>query len=151
MYFHHGNGIQPIRRRAACRAGSEDPVTSGVQPDVNQQQEEFHGMKRRSTFAATAVAAVAALLISACSSSGSSSSSSPTPTSTTGAVAFNAAITSVVNPSSARGGTLIYDNSSTPDSLDPSNTHYARVPNLHRPFPLSRFTHKSPPRTRHEH
>ena len=25
--FHHGNGIQPIRRRAARRAGSEDPVT----------------------------------------------------------------------------------------------------------------------------
>ena len=108
-------------------------------------------MKRRSTFAATAVAAVAALLISACSSSGSSSSSSssgsPTPTSTTGAVAFNAAITSVVNPSSARGGTLIYDNSSTPDSFDPGNTYYAWVLNFDRLFAMSMFTYKSCPGT----
>ena len=79
-------------------------------------------MKRRSTYAATAACALAALVISACSSSGSSSGSSNTPT--TGAVAFNAGISSVVNPSTQKGGTLIYDNSSTPDSFDPGNTYY---------------------------
>ncbi len=103
-------------------------------------------MKRRSTFAATAVAAVAALVISACSSS-SSSSSTPSPTSTTGAVAFNAGINSVVNPASGKGGTLTYDNSSTPDSFDPGNTYYAWVLNFDRIFTMPMFTYKSCPGT----
>ena len=101
-------------------------------------------MKRRSIFAATAVGAVAALLISACSSSsGSSSGSSNTPT--TGAVAFNAGISSVVNSSTHKGGTLIYDNSSTPDSFDPGNTYYAWVLNFDRLFVMPMFTYKSCP------
>jgi peptide/nickel transport system substrate-binding protein len=97
-------------------------------------------MRRRSTIAATAVGAIAALVISACSSSGTS-----TPSSTTGATAFNAGITSVVNPSSAKGGTLIYDNSSTPDSFDPGNTYYAWVLNFDRLFAMPLFTYKSCP------
>jgi peptide/nickel transport system substrate-binding protein len=101
-------------------------------------------MKRRSIFAATAVGAVAALLISACSSSsGSSSGSSNTPT--TGAVAFNAGISGVVNSSTHKGGTLIYDNSSTPDSFDPGNTYYAWVLNFDRLFVMPMFTYKSCP------
>jgi peptide/nickel transport system substrate-binding protein len=100
-------------------------------------------MKRRSIIATTAVGAVAALLISACSSSGSSSGSSNTPT--TGAVAFNAGISSVVNPSTQKGGTLIYDNSSTPDSFDPGNTYYAWVLNFDRLFAMPMFTYKSCP------
>jgi peptide/nickel transport system substrate-binding protein len=99
-------------------------------------------MRRRRIFAATAVGAVAALLISACSSSGSSSGSSTT---TTGAVAFNAGITSVVNPSTHKGGTLIFDNSSTPDSFDPGNTYYAWVLNFDRLFAMPMFTYKSCP------
>ena len=103
-------------------------------------------MKRRKIFAATAVAATAALLISACSSSGGSSSSSgSTPNSTTGAVAFNAGINAVVNPSTHKGGTLIYDNSSTPDSFDPGNTYYAWVLNFDRLFAMPLFTYKSCP------
>jgi peptide/nickel transport system substrate-binding protein len=103
-------------------------------------------MKRRKIFAATAVAATAALLISACSSSGGSSSSSgSTPNSTTGAVAFNAGINAVVNPSTHKGGTLIYDNSSTPDSFDPGNTYYAWVLNFDRLFAMPMFTYKSCP------
>jgi ABC-type transport system substrate-binding protein len=100
-------------------------------------------MKRRSIIATTAVGAVAALLISACSSSGSSSGSSTTPT--TGAVAFNAGISNVVNPSTQKGGTLIYDNSSTPDSFDPGNTYYAWVLNFDRLFAMPMFTYKSCP------
>ena len=99
-------------------------------------------MKRRNTIAATAVGAIAALVISACSSSSSSSSG---PTSTTGAVAYNAGVTKVVNPSSAKGGTLIYDNSSTPDSFDPGNTYYAWVLNFDRLFAMPMFTYKSCP------
>jgi peptide/nickel transport system substrate-binding protein len=81
-------------------------------------------MKRRKIFAATAIGATAALLISACSSSGSSSSgSSSTPNSTTGTAAFNAGVSGVVAASTHKGGTLTFDNSSTPDSFDPGNTY----------------------------
>ena len=99
-------------------------------------------MKRRRIIAATAVGAAAALLVSACSGSGSSSGSSST---TTGAVAFNAGISGVVNPSTHKGGTLIFDNSSTPDSFDPGNTYYAWVLNFDRLFAMPMFTYKSCP------
>src|SRR5580693_6289592 len=101
-------------------------------------------MKRRGIIATTAVGAVAALLISACSSSGSSSSGSSNNT-TPGTVAFNAGITSVVNPSTHKGGTLTYDLSNTPDSFDPGNTYYAWVLNFDRLFAMPLFTYKSCP------
>jgi ABC-type transport system substrate-binding protein len=99
-------------------------------------------MKRR-IIATTAVGAVAALLISACSSSGSSSGSSNT--TTPGTVAFNAGITSVVNPSTQKGGTLTYDLSNTPDSTDPGNTYYAFMLNFDRLYAMPMFTYKSCP------
>jgi len=102
-------------------------------------------MRRRRIFAATAVAAAGALLISACSSSSGSSGSSGNNNTTPGAVAFNAGISGVVNPSSHKGGTLIYDNSSTPDSFDPGNTYYAWVLNFDRLFVMPMFTFKSFP------
>ena len=64
-----------------------------------------------------AVGAVAALITAACGGS-----SSTTPTATTH---FNQAVTSAVNPSTHKGGTIIYDNSSAPDSTDAGNTYYA--------------------------
>src|SRR5580658_2658471 len=103
-------------------------------------------MKRRSIFAATATAAAAALLISACSSSsGSSGSSSTTPTSTTGTAAFNAGITSVVNPSTHKGGTLTYEVRGTPDSFDPGNTYYAWVLDFDHLYTMPLFGYKSCP------
>jgi peptide/nickel transport system substrate-binding protein len=60
-------------------------------------------------------------------------------------VAFNAGISGVVNPSTHKGGTLIYDNSSTPDSFDPGNTYYAWVLNFDRLFAMPMFTYKSCP------
>jgi peptide/nickel transport system substrate-binding protein len=101
-------------------------------------------MKRRSTYAATAVGAIAALLISACSSSGSSGG---TPSNTTGASAFNAGVSSVVNPSSAKGGTLVMDSSSPPDSFDPGNTYYAWTLNLDHLWAMPMFTFKACPGT----
>ena len=101
-------------------------------------------MNRRRIFAATAAGAVAALLASACSSGGSSSSGS-TPPSTTGAASFNAGITGVVNSSTHKGGTITFDNSSTPDSFDPGNTYYAWVLNFDRLFAMPLFTYKSCP------
>lgn len=101
-------------------------------------------MKRRTTFAATAVAAAAALLISACSSSSSSSSGSSS-TSTTGAVAFNAGISSVVNPSTHKGGTLTYEVRGTPDSFDGGNTYYAWVLDFTHLYEQPLFGYKSCP------
>jgi peptide/nickel transport system substrate-binding protein len=98
-------------------------------------------MKRRSIIAATAVGAAAALLVSACSSSGGSSSGSSATTTGT----FNAGISGVVNPSTHKGGTLVFDNSSTPDSFDPGNTYYAWVLNFDRLFAMPMFTYKSCP------
>jgi len=98
-------------------------------------------MKRRSIIAATAVGAISALLISACSSSGSSSSGSTTPT--TGAVAFNAGISSVVHPSSTKGGTLTFDVRGTPDSFDPGNTYYAWVLDFDHLYTMPLFGYKS--------
>jgi peptide/nickel transport system substrate-binding protein len=95
--------------------------------------------------ATMAVSVVAALGIGACSSS--SSSSGGTSTSGTSSVAFNNGLTSVVNPSSTKGGTLIFDDSSTPDSFDPGNTYYAWVLNFDRLFAMPLFTYKSCPGT----
>jgi peptide/nickel transport system substrate-binding protein len=99
-------------------------------------------MKRRSIFTATAVGAAAALLISACSSSSSSSGSSTT---TTGAVAFNAGISSVVNPSTHKGGTLTYEVRGTPDSFDGGNTYYAWVLDFTHLYEQPLFGYKSCP------
>ena len=96
-------------------------------------------MKRRSTFAETAAGALAALVISACSSS-SSSSGGGNPTSSAGSAAFNAGVTSVVNPSTQKGGTLVLDSSSPPDSFDPGNTYYAWVQNLDHLWAMPLFT-----------
>jgi len=103
-------------------------------------------MKRRSIFAATAVGALAALVMSACSSNGSSSGSGNA-TSSAGAAAFNAGVTSVVNPSTQKGGTLVLDSSSPPDSLDPGNTYYAWVLNLDHLWAMPMYTFKACPGT----
>jgi peptide/nickel transport system substrate-binding protein len=102
-------------------------------------------MKRRRIFAATAVGAAAALVISACSSSGSSGTSSAT--STAGTAGFNAATTGVVNPSPAKGGTLTFDVSTTPDSFDPGNTYYAWTINFDNLYAMPLFSFKACPGT----
>jgi peptide/nickel transport system substrate-binding protein len=100
-------------------------------------------MKRRKIMATAAVTLAAALGMAACSSSGSSSGSG-TSSSGSGAT-FDAGSTSVVNPSSAKGGTLTMALSSTPDSLDPGNTYYAWVLDFDNLFTMPLFTYKSCP------
>src|SRR5260370_21401435 len=62
----------------------------------------------------------AALGVAACGSSGGGAK-----TSTSGAAGFNASINKVINPSGKKGGTIVFDNSSGPDSTDAGNTYYA--------------------------
>ena len=100
-------------------------------------------MTRRRTFGVAAFAAAAAIGLGACSSS--STSGTTTPTSSPGATGFNAAVSSVVNPSTAKGGTINFGNSSAPDSTDPGNTYYAYMWNFTRLYVMPLMTYKSCP------
>src|ERR1039457_6712664 len=93
-------------------------------------------MRRRKTIGLAAFGAVAALVLAACGSSSSSSSGSST---------YGAAITSVVNPSTHKGGTLTFGNSSTPDSTDPGNTYYDYMWDFTRLYTMPLMTYKSCP------
>jgi len=87
------------------------------------------------------------LAIAACSSSTSSSpgGKSSSGTGTSGAAGFNAGVTGVVNPSTKKGGTLTFANSSTPDSFDGGNEYYAWTLNFNRLYQTPLTTYKSCP------
>ena len=102
-------------------------------------------MRRRRTFGLAAFGAAAALALAACSSGGSSSSSSSSPTSSAGAAAYNAGVTSVVNPSTHKGGTLTFAWRSAPDSFDPGNSYYASVWDFARFYSTALMTFKNCP------
>lgn len=89
------------------------------------------------TFAAAGVAAV--LGIAACGSGGGGGGTQPK------APGYGAAINSVVHPSNHHGGTLIFDNSSVPDSTDPGNSYYAFQWNMLRLYTRTLVTYKSVP------
>jgi peptide/nickel transport system substrate-binding protein len=95
-------------------------------------------MSRRRTARLAALGVSAALALAACSSSGTSSTA-------TSPVAFNTGVNSVVNPSTAKGGTLIFDNSGAPDSTDGGNTYYAFNLNFTRLYATPLTTYKSCP------
>jgi len=94
-------------------------------------------MARRGVFGLAAVGAAGALALAACG--GGSTSSTPT------SAGFNKAVTSVVNPSTAKGGTLTFDNTSAPDSTDAGNTYYAFNLNFTRLYATPLTTYKSCP------
>lgn len=111
-------------------------------------------MKRRSTLAVSAGAvALAALTLAACTSGGTSGgagatggSGSPSSPAVGGAAAFNAGVTGVVNPSSAKtSGTLSFALSGTPDSLDPGNTYDDWTWNFSRLYATPLMTYQSAP------
>lgn len=94
-------------------------------------------MKRRGTFGLAAVGAVGALVLAACGGGSGNSGGS--------ASSFNAAVNSIVNPSNHRGGTITFDETSTPDSLDGGNTYYAWVLNFNRLYETPLTTYRSLP------
>jgi peptide/nickel transport system substrate-binding protein len=104
-------------------------------------------MRRRRTFGLAAFGAAAALTLAACSSGGSSSSSSGGGTGSAASPAYGAGITSVVNPSTHKGGTLTFDWRSAPDSFDPGNTYYASVWDFARYYSTALMTFKNCPGT----
>jgi peptide/nickel transport system substrate-binding protein len=99
-------------------------------------------MSQRKRAGLASVAAVAALAAAACSNTGTTGTSGST--GSTGS-AFNAGVTGVVNPSSHKGGTIVYDNSSAPDSTDAGNTYYAFNLNFTRLYATPLTTYQSCP------
>jgi peptide/nickel transport system substrate-binding protein len=90
-----------------------------------------------------AVGVSVALLVAACGGGGSGNNQEPgTQTSASG---FNAASTSVVNPSDKKGGTLKFANSGDWDTLDPGETYYAYSWNFARLYGRSLMMFKSAP------
>ena len=103
-------------------------------------------MRRRRLYGLAAFGAAAALTLAACSSGGSSSSSGGGNGSGAGAAAaFNAGVTSVVNPSTHKGGTLTFDWRAAPDSFDPGNTYYAADWDFARFYSTALMTYKNCP------
>lgn len=86
-------------------------------------------MKTSKTTAVVATAVVLMLGASACSGSDDDNGGGG---SSKGSGATDAALTSVVNKSDKKGGTVKIELSDEPDSLDPGNTYYGWVQNLSR-------------------
>src|SRR6478752_8056198 len=102
-------------------------------------------MRRRRLYGLAAFGAAAALTLTACSSSGSSSSGGGNGSGAGSAPAFNAGVTSVVNPSTHKGGMLTFDWRSAPDSFDPGNTYFAADWDFARFYSQALMTYKNCP------
>ncbi len=94
-------------------------------------------MERHSVIPLAAVGLAAALALSACSGGAPSPQQS--------SAGYDAALNAVVNPSAHQGGTIIFDNSTAPDSTDPGNTYYAYTWNTVRLYGRTLVTYKSVP------
>ncbi|MEU9092857.1 ABC transporter substrate-binding protein [Streptomyces sp. NPDC048428] len=95
-------------------------------------------MQNRKTAAAIAVAVAVSLGASACSGSDSDSGAK----SGGGNVKADAGLTGIVNATDKKGGTVTYEHTSGPDSLDPGNTYYGWVQNFARLYARSLVTFK---------
>ena len=89
-----------------------------------------------------AVGVSAALLVAACGGGGTGGQEPGTQASASG---FNAASTSVVSPSDAKGGTLKFANAGDWDTLDPGETYYAYAWNFARLYGRSLMMFQSAP------
>lgn len=98
-------------------------------------------MKRSRVTTLAAASVIGALALAACSSSSSAGGSAAT------TAGYDAANNAVVNPSTHKGGTLTFADSSTPDSTDPGNTYYAFMWNFSRLYTRELVTYKSAPGT----
>ncbi|MER5275634.1 ABC transporter substrate-binding protein [Streptomyces sp. NPDC002809] len=95
-------------------------------------------MQNRKTAVAIAVAVAVSLGASACSGSDSDSGGK----SGGGSAKADAGLTGIVNATDKKGGTVTYEHTSGPDSLDPGNTYYGWVQNFARLYARSLVTFK---------
>ena len=91
-----------------------------------------------------AVGVSAALVLAACGGGGGAGNNQQ-PGTQTSASGFNAASTSIVNPSDKKGGTLKFANEGDWDTLDPGETYYAYSWNFARLYGRSLMMFKSAP------
>ncbi|HEY6810923.1 MAG TPA: ABC transporter substrate-binding protein [Propionibacteriaceae bacterium] len=91
-----------------------------------------------------AVGVSAALVLAACGGGGGASNQQGSSNQSSQA-AFNAALTSVVNPSDKKGGTLKFANPGDWDTLDPGETYYGYAWNFARLYGRSLMMFKSAP------
>ena len=87
----------------------------------------------------------ATLVLAACGGGGGGAGSQQGSNSQGAQAAFNAASTSVVNPSDKKGGTLKFANEGDWDTLDPGETYYAYSWNFARLYGRSLMMFKSAP------
>src|SRR5215813_872034 len=99
-------------------------------------------MSRYTMAGLASVGAAAALALAAC---GGGSSTTTGGGGSSGATGYNAAVNNVVQPSAKKGGTIIFDNSSGPDSADAGNTYYAFNLNFSRLYATPLTTYKRCP------
>ncbi|MEV5602458.1 ABC transporter substrate-binding protein [Streptomyces sp. NPDC052299] len=96
-------------------------------------------MQNRKTAALIAVAIAVSLGATACSKDSDGGSGKGGGGSSAKA---DAGLTSIVNASDKKGGTVTYEHTSGPDSLDPGNTYYGWVQNFSRLYARSLVTFK---------
>jgi len=94
-------------------------------------------MQNRKTAALVAVAIAVSLGATACSKDSDGGSGKGA-----GNAKADAGLTSIVNASDKKGGTVTYEHTSGPDSLDPGNTYYGWVQNFSRLYARSLVTFK---------
>jgi peptide/nickel transport system substrate-binding protein len=99
-------------------------------------------MNRKKKFRLAAAGAAAAFGLAACGGNGGGGGGQTPAASTAG---YNAGLNAVVRPASSTGGTVVFDNSSVPDSTDPGNTYYANMWNVIRLYGRALVTYKSVP------
>ncbi|MGC4945102.1 ABC transporter substrate-binding protein [Streptomyces sp. DT224] len=97
-------------------------------------------MQNRKTAALVAVAIAVSLAATACSKD--SDGGGGKGGGGGGNAKADAGLTSIVNPSTKKGGTVTYEHTSGPDSLDPGNTYYGWVQNFARLYARSLVTFK---------
>jgi peptide/nickel transport system substrate-binding protein len=112
------------------------------QPGELIDLEAFLGMNSRKATAALALATALALGASACNSDSKSDDGKKGGSSSSGAAVKDAGLTSIVNPSSDKGGTVRLEAGGTPDSLDPGNTYYGWVQDFSRLYARTLLTFK---------
>jgi len=88
-------------------------------------------MRNKKIVATSALVAAVGLTAAACSSSGSSGSGGSNGGTS---AAYNAALTGVVNASTSQGNSVVYNESSSMDSIDPGNTYEAMAWDLVRTY-----------------
>ncbi|GAA1200587.1 ABC transporter substrate-binding protein [Streptomyces hebeiensis] len=97
-------------------------------------------MNNRKTASAIAVTLALALGATACGSGDKDSDGKGG-----GSAKADAGLTGIVNASDKKGGTVTYEHSSGPDSLDPGNTYYGWVQNFSRLYARTLVTFKPAP------